>query len=289
MLLCIDQDMNEYRLGLIFVTASAVAWSTAGLFTRLVDLDAATMLVWRGLFGAAGIALVVLAINGRSSFAQLLRLGWPGWTFAMVSAAGMVMFIYALRNTTVVHAAVIYATAPLLAAGLSWLVLGERPSRAAIIASVVALAGVVIMVGLGPEGSLLGDLLALGMTLSVVAMMVIARKHPGIPAMPAAAMSSLISGIACWPIGMPLAVDPAEMAVLALFGLVNSAAGIALFTLGARLLPAIETALIGALDAPLAPLWVWLAFGETPSAQTMIGGALVFCAVAAHVVGELRR
>ncbi len=280
---------NDYRLGLILVTGSAIAWSTAGLFTRLIDLDAATMLVWRGLFGAAGLVLIVLVINGRSSFGAIKSLGLPGWAFAIVSALGMIMFIFALRNTSVAHAAVIYATAPLIAAALTWLILGERPSRAAIIASVIALAGVAIMVGLGAEGGLFGDLLALGMTLCVVAMMLIARKYPGIPAIPAATLSSLVSGVLCWSFGAPLAVGAPDLLVLALFGLVNSAAGIALFTLGARLLPAVETALIGALDAPLAPLWVWLVFGETPGRHTLLGGGVVFAAVAIHIVSELRR
>ncbi|MBU7009015.1 hypothetical protein Ga0451573_003998, partial [Peptococcaceae bacterium DYL19] len=36
-----------YRLGLVFVTGSAVAWSTAGFFTRLIQLDSWTMLAWR--------------------------------------------------------------------------------------------------------------------------------------------------------------------------------------------------------------------------------------------------
>jgi drug/metabolite transporter (DMT)-like permease len=37
----------------------------------------------------------------------------------------------------------------------------------------------------------------------------------------------------------------------------------------------------------LAPLWVWLAFDETPTNATVIGGSIVFVAVAIHlVVGE---
>ena len=80
-----------------------------------------------------------------------------------------------------------------------------------------------------------------------------------------------------------MAVTGHELFLLALFGIVNSAVGLALFTLGAKMLPAIETALIGALDAPLAPLWVWLVFSETPSTSTMIGGAIIFIAVAAHL------
>jgi drug/metabolite transporter (DMT)-like permease len=281
--------MSDYRLGLIFVTASAIAWSTAGLFARLVETDTATMLVWRGVFAAAGLAAVVVALNGRGSLRLLVAMGWPGWAFALVSALGMVFFMAALRNTSVAHVAVIYATAPFLAAFVSWVALRERPSRTALGASLAALAGVAIMVGLGTEGGGFGDLLAFGMTATMAVMMVIARRHPHIPVMPAAGVSGLISALACLPFAAPLAVGGTELAILALFGLVNSAAGLAFFTLGARLLPAIETALIGALDAPLAPLWVWLAFGETPDPQTLIGGSIVFAAVAAHMTAGLLR
>jgi hypothetical protein len=43
-----------YRLGLILVTASAVAWSLAGLFTRVIPLDNWTILAWRGHFRFTG-------------------------------------------------------------------------------------------------------------------------------------------------------------------------------------------------------------------------------------------
>ena len=273
-----------YRLGLILVTASAVAWSTAGLFTRLISLDSSTMLVWRGIFGALGIAVVILAMERRNALLGFRNLGWQGWLFAALGALGMIFFITSLRHTTVAHVAVIYATVPFLAAALSWLVMRERPSSSAVAASFAALAGVVVMVGFGAEGSLAGDLLAFGMTVAMALIMVIARRFREIPVMPAACPSALLSGLACWPIGDPLAVSGHELLLLVLFGLVNSAVGLALFTLGARLLPAIETALIGSLDAPLAPLWVWLVFNETPGASTMLGGAIVFIAVAAHLI-----
>lgn len=277
-----------YRLGLVLVTASAVAWSMAGFFTRLIPLDSFTMLAWRGVFGALGILVVMLALR-RDGWRSLARMGWPGWLFAIVSAVGMILFITSFRHTTVAHVAVIYATVPFVAAGLGWIVLRERPSGNAVLASLAALAGVAVMVGLSLDGSLFGDLLAFGMTMALAAMMVIVRRYPSVPVMPAACLSALLSGLACWPLGTPLAVSGYELLLLALFGLVNSAVGLALFTLGARLLPPIETALIGALDAPLAPLWVWLAFGETPTSATLIGGGMVFAAVAAHIGVEARR
>jgi drug/metabolite transporter (DMT)-like permease len=201
----------------------------------------------------------------------------------------MIFFITSLRHTTVAHVAVIYATVPFVAAALGWLVMREQPTMRAVIASLAAFAGVALMVGLAVEGSLFGALLAFGMTLCVAGMMVIARRYQNISVMPAACLSALLSGLVCWPFGEPLAVSGYELFLLALFGLVNSALGLALFTLGARLLPAIETALIGALDAPLAPIWVWLVFGETPGIGTLAGGLIVFVAVAIHIMVEAQR
>jgi drug/metabolite transporter (DMT)-like permease len=54
--------------------------------------------------------------------------------------------------------------------------------------------------------------------------------------------------------------------------------------MGSRLLRPVETAILSALETPLAPVWVWLAFTEAPSLATVIGGTIVVAAVVAHVV-----
>lgn len=284
---------SPYRLGMLLVTASAVAWSTAGFFTRLIPLDNWTLLFWRGLFGALGVLLFMLYRDRQQAIAQFRTMGWPGWVFALVSAFGMMCFITSLTFTTVAHVAIIYGTVPFIAAAMAWMVLREKPGRSAVGASLLALIGVIFMVGFGGDGgnlplSLLGDLLAFGMTLAMAGIMVITRRYPGIPTLAAAGLSALLSAIACLPWAHIGSLLPMDLVNLALFGLVNSALGLALFTLGARMLPAIETALIGALDAPLAPVWVWLVFDEVPSRNTLIGGGLVFAAVAAHIAHNSR-
>lgn len=279
---------THYRLGLVLVTASAVAWSTAGFFTRLIALDTWTLLAWRGVFGAVGIVVAIVVLERGPGLFRFLQLGRAGWVFALVSGAGMICFIMALRQTTVAHVAVIYAAVPFVAAFLAWILLREVPGRGAVLTSLIAFLGVVVMVGLGQEGSLVGDLLAFGMTLALALMMVIARRSPDIPVMQAACLSALLSGLVCFPVGSPFSVAGADYFLLVLFGLVNSALGLTLFTLGARHLPAIQTALIGALDAPLAPLWIWLAFGDVPGPATLAGGSIVFAAVAAHLVTSAR-
>jgi len=68
-----------------------------------------------------------------------------------------------------------------------------------------------------------------------------------------------------------------------LFGVTQFGLGLLLLALGARLISATETALIQALEVPLGPLWVWLAFREVPALPTWIGGAIIMAAVAGHV------
>jgi len=64
--------------------------------------------------------------------------------------------------------------------------------------------------------------------------------------------------------------------------------GLALFTVGARLIAAAEVALITLLEVVLGPFWVWIAFGETPDRATLVGGAIVVVAVIIQVTGDVR-
>jgi len=253
------------------------------LFSRALTLDNWTMAAWRGLFGALGLGIVLL-VGGRESLWQgTRRLGWRGWLFVLQAALGMMFYLAALRHTTVASVAVIYATTPLLAGLLSFVVLRERPRPSAVLGTMLALVGVAVMVGFAPRGDLTGDLLALGMALSMAVTTVVARNFPEIPVLLSACLASLFSGLLSWPFGTPLQVSGHELGLLAAFGFINFAIALPLFTRGAQLLPAIETTLIGALESPLAPLWVWIAFAEVPSATTIGGGLLVFAAVAMHL------
>lgn len=274
---------RDYQLGILLVTLSAVAWSLAGYFTRLIPLDSFTLLAWRGIFGAIGLLVVIVLMRGRNWWREFARIGKPELAYIAITVAGMILFITSLAHTSVAHGAVIYATIPFLAALLGWLFLGEIPSRIAALASLFALAGVLVMVGFGADGGLFGDLLAFGMTTCMAFSIILMRRNPGMSAMSSACISGLISGMVCWPLGTPLEVTDLQLVQMALFGIVNSSMGLAFFALGSKRLPAIETALIGALDTPLAPLWVWIAFNEKPGVNTLIGGAIVLGAVILHI------
>jgi drug/metabolite transporter (DMT)-like permease len=118
--------------------------------------------------------------------------------------------------------------------------------------------------------------------------MVVLRRHREIPMVPAACLSALLGTIVSLPFASPWAASAMDLGYLVLFRLVQMTLCLTLFTIGSRLIPAVATALTGALDAPLGPWWVWLAFGEVPAAVTFLGGALVLSAGCGHMLAEAR-
>src|SRR5215470_1055515 len=148
--------------GATLVVLSAFAFSTAGYFTRLIDVDVWTMLFWRGLFGGLFIAGCVFLREGAGTLAAFRRIGPVGLLAAACSALATICFINALRETTVADVLVINATAPFVTAALAWAWTGERERRTTFVASSVALLGVVVTVADAFDGGrLLGNALAL--------------------------------------------------------------------------------------------------------------------------------
>jgi len=276
---------NEAWRGAVLVLLSAVAFSAAGFFTRLIDADAWTMLFWRGLFGGLFIAGYVYWRDGADAFMTLRRIGRLGLLAAACSAVATICFINALRQTTVADVLVINATAPFVAAAIAWAWTGERERRSTFVASSVALLGVVVMVvDAAGSGRWLGNLLAVVMTVLISAMMVVIRRQRAVCMLPAASLSAFLCALLAWPLAEPASVSGDDFGYLILFGTLQFGLGLLLLTLGTRLISAPRSALIGALETPLAPALVWLAFGEVPSLMACIGGLIVLGAVVADLL-----
>lgn len=275
---------TSHRLGILHMTVASLAWSTAGVFARYATTDLVTTMFWRNLFSFLGLVAVLLLMQGRGGLAVFRRITWPWLLSATLGGISAFVTVPALQLTSVAHVVVIYATAPFLAGGIAWAVFGQRPTRADVIASIAALAGAAYMIGLSAEGGLWGDLLAFTLALCMSGVMVMMRQYPEIPALPAAVTAFAIAVAASAVLLQDYTVPTATLPFLAAFGLVNSALGTLFFLLGSRLLRPVETALLGALETPMAPLWVWILFGETPGPATVLGGSIVMAAVIWHTL-----
>src|SRR5215475_1618150 len=281
---------RQHRAGIVLVVAAAVAWSTAPFFTRLLHFDSWTILFWRGLFGGASIALFLIFTEGFAGARSLLLMKANGWLVACLSAIGMVNFIPALQLTSVANVAIIIAVQPFAAAGIAWLWLREAASPHTLLASAVALAGIVVIVsGAGGASDYRGIALACVMVLSISLMTVVIRRHRETSMVAAVGMSNFLASLISLPFAQHvIAIGENDLIILALFGVLQVGMGLTLFTLGSRYLPSGQASLIATLETPLMPFWVWLAFSEVPGLRALVGGALVMGAVVLDIMADNR-
>lgn len=282
-----SRDGRTHTLGVLLVLASAVAFSLAGVMTKMVAADSWAVVCWRGLFSIPPIVIYVVWRDRTKPLGAIFHLGWRGWTLATLASLCSAAFIAAFKLTYVANVAVSYATVPFAAAALGWLALREKVRASTLLAAAGAFAGVVIMVtgGVG-SGRLAGDLLAALMTLGMAVYMVLIRVFREAPVVLALAASSLQVFLAGWFLTDPLAVSTGDLVTLALFGLIFAFAAI-LLTEGTRLIPAAEAGLLGTAETPLAPLLAWLFLAELPPPASLIGGAIVLAVVLVHAARDL--
>lgn len=267
----------EYGIGIALLITAAVTYSAAGVFTKSVVAGAWAVIFWRGLF-AASFTTVWVFQQGTAK-RNFLEMGCSGLVVGVIGAVGTAAFIPAFKFTSIANVALIYAVAPLIAAFLAWRIIGERITIRIFLGSLLALLGVGIIVsGSFGQSNLLGDGLALVMTIAMAIIMVIYRKYPATPGAGPSVLQSVLLLPPSFIFGAPLQTAATEIVVLAAFGLLFAIASITLAE-GAKRVPSGQTALLSALETPLAPVLAFLILSEVPNAATIVGGIVVTCAV----------
>jgi drug/metabolite transporter (DMT)-like permease len=279
------EESRRQRRGQLFVALAAVAWSSAGVLQRQLTLDTSTQVCGRAAFaGAALLAYVALVERGRVVRA-FRSVGLAGVAVALCVATASGSFIAALNHTSVARVLFILALAPVLAALLARVTLGEPLSRRTVVAMAVALAGVTLMLGAPGEGSLTGDGLSFVAALAFALMVVITRWRHDVSMAPATCLAQAILVVAFLPFATVGQIGGDDVAWLAALGIGQIGLGFALLTVGARLIPAAQVGLLTLLEVALGPLWVWLALDERPGTLTLVGGAIVIVAIVIQTRG----
>jgi drug/metabolite transporter (DMT)-like permease len=264
---------------------AAFAWSTAGILQRSLTMGTATQLGGRALFAVLALFLYV-AVAERGDVVRGFRsIGRGGLAVAGLMAISSASFIVALNHATVANVLFMQALAPIVAALLGTVALHEAVGRRTWIAMLAAVAGVAVMVGGPGRPSLLGELLSVVMSLSFAGTLVITRRRRDVSMVPATCLSQLIVLLGSAAFMHPSEIGGRDAGLLVVMGFCQIGLGLVLLTIGARLIPAAEVALLSLLEVVLAPLWVWLARSEKPSAATLAGGAIVLGAVVLQSVG----
>ncbi len=283
---------SEHAKGLVLTTLGVLILTPDTLLIRLVDIDQWSMIFWRGVLMALGLAAGVVAKERRNSIKAFRRTGATGLGVALCFALSSIMFVFAVQHTTVANTLIIVATSPMFAAVLAWKVLGERTPRRTLAAIAATTCGILIVVGDGlGQGSWVGDLAALATALAMAGIFVLTRKKRDINMVPAAAAGAGLAALLVLGAGLaaPLSVPADQLHWLLIMGLFVLPVSFGLITVGPRYLPAPEVGLLLLLETVLGPIWVWLATGEGASPAALIGGAIVVTTLSIHAMVGLRR
>jgi drug/metabolite transporter (DMT)-like permease len=245
---------------------------------RQLSVGTTTQLAWRALFAAIALAAFVALSNRGRAVAAFRSMGIAGIAVAVCTAIASGSFIVALNHATVANVLFLQALAPVAAALLAWIALGESVTGRTLVAMVIAMLGVALMVGGPGSGGMFGVGASLVMTLAFAVSIVITRHRREVSMAPAICLSQILLVIAIGPFANPGTVTAHDLGFLVLLGVAQMGLGLAFLTVGARLIPAAEVALITLLEVVLGPLWVWIARAERPALIAIVGGVVVVLA-----------
>ena len=269
---------TQHRRGRLFVALAAIAWSTAGLLQRELTVDVATQLAGRAFFAVVGVGGYVL-VSERGRVLQAFRaIGRGGLAITAMLAISSAAFFIALNYTSVANVLFMQALAPIIAALLG-LTLGDRVSQRTWLAMALALAGVSLMVGGPGRPSALGLALSLVMSIGFAGTLVLTRHYREVSMAPAMCLSQVVVFVLAAPFAHPSQAGVLDVSLFAILGIAQIGLGFIFLTIGGRLIPAGEVALITLLEIVLGPIWVWVFLSEGPGAATLAGGAIVLGAV----------
>jgi drug/metabolite transporter (DMT)-like permease len=285
----------KYGTGVALVIVAGILWSCQGLIFRQIDTAGTwATLFWRSV-GMLPVLLAYQAIrHGGRAFNGFAETGLAGVIGGMGLVGAFGGAIYAIQATTIANAVFLFTASPFIAAILGLVLLGERVRPETWGAMVVGVAGIFVMVREGLEtGALAGNIAALLSALGFATFTVTLRWRRVADTMPSVILGgvfSLLTGaVVALMLGQPLAVPMSDALWAMAMGAGTLTGGMILYSLGGKVIPAAEMALLSNIEVVLSPIIVWAVLGETASANTFIGGAVLLAAVTVNGLIGARR
>ena len=275
--------------GRLWVITAAVLWSSSGLFAKAptfadwpADQRGILLAFWRALF--AGLLLLPFVRRPRWD----VRLVPLCLTFAAMNVA----YLSAMTLSTAANAIWLQSTAPWWVFLVGVVVLRQPFARSERVPLLIGGLGLAIILwfevqGQAKAGVLCG--LVSGLTYAGVVMSL--RSLRQYDAVWLVAVSHLATAVMMLPYVLYLGIwpTPAQLPILAAFGLFQMAVPYVCFARGLRSITSQEATGIGLLEPLLLPVWVFLVWNETPAPWTLVGGALILAGLLLRYVVPMLR
>ncbi|TGQ73204.1 MAG: DMT family transporter [Mesorhizobium sp.] len=278
---------NDHQKGLLITAIGGLTLTVDIPLIRLADGGAWTILLLRT--GTTFVASLIIWAVWRSLSDKAPRLvpGRLGLVVATLYGLGSIAFITGVYNTSTANLVFILAFTTMFSALLSWLVLKERPRPLTLAAMALMIVGVAIIVGSSVgSGHLFGDLMAVCSALAIAMAITISRasgEDMGFTALVGVALPFAVAVFMVSRVGFHvnapwwIIFNGAVIMPISFFCLAN----------GPKYISGPEVAMFYLLETVLAPVWVWMIFAETPTRDSLIGGAILIVTLIAHSLWQL--
>jgi len=294
-----DSFKRSRRTALTEGFIAGTLFGTSSIFIRLLDvLSVSSLAFWRLII--ASVVLVGTTLVLRESFnLRIVR-----ENFRQISILGvflglhMVLYISAVKNTTILNATVLVNTAPIFSVLLSSFHFDIKPSRLAVIGLATSFlgAGLIAYADVFPSQlkiHLIGDLQALLAAVAEAFYLSYGRetrsKMPLLSQVtPIYLVSAFIIGFLCLLTRTPITLPQQPNWILFLlgFGILPTALGHTFYYSSLSNLKSFETATLALLEPIGATLLGVALFGEIPKALFVLGAALVLSGIIAVALKE---
>ncbi len=259
------------KRAIVYLLAAALFWSLGGLLIKLVSWNPVAI---AGARSAIACGFLLCFFRPRLRFTRLEVLG------GLAYAATVVLFVLANKLTTAANAILLQYGAPVYVALLSQWFLGEVPSRFDWISVVLVVGGMVLFfLDQLSLGNMLGNFVAIGSGIAFAFLIVTLRMQKDAEPLQSVFVGNLFAALA----GLPFCFGPFpggwSLTGLVLLGTVQIGLSYLLYAQAIRKVKALEASLIPMIEPVLNPLWVFLAFGESPGRFALLGGGVILLAV----------
>ena len=285
--------MNFIRTlpGPLLIFLGALSLSTGGLIVK--SFEGATLwqiLFWRSLFFSLTVLAFLILSYRKKTFKAFYDSGIPGIFGGIILSFGFCGYVFAMYNTTVANTNFIISLQILFLAIFGYFFLKEKISALTLFSIVLALSGVLLMVGnsLTP-GELSGNLAAFTMPITFAVLIMIVRKFPTVDMVPAQFIAGLSSCLIGYLLSTKIFISSHDIFLGFLAGFFQVGFGFIFITIGARTTPSATVGIIMLSESVLGPIWAFLFVSERPSIYGLIGGAIILSAVLLQFYSILKK
>ncbi len=267
--------------GPLLIFLGALSLSFGGLLVK--SFEGATLwqiLFWRSLFFSLTVLAFLIISYKEKTFNSFYVSGLPGFFGGIILSIGFCGYVFAMYNTTVANTNFIISLQILFLSIFGYFFLKEKISNTTLTSIILAMTGVLLMVGnsLTP-GELSGNLAAFSMPIVFAILIIIIRKYPTVDMVPAQFVAGVCSCLVGFLLSTKIMISPYDIFLGFLAGFFQVGFGFIFITIGARTTPSATVGIIMLSESVLGPIWAFLFVSERPSMFGLIGGAIILFAV----------